>query len=193
MIKSTTMLTSAGRHIDLMGVRAKDIDFIEIGYSLSNIMRFTGHAQKDWSVAQHCLLMAEMVTRTAAPYALLHDAHEAFSNDLSSPFKAAMAARIPGGDRAYRLLCDDFDAAIYAAAELIYPVPALIEAEIKEADQILCSAEQIAIMKDAVPEFDCGDLWKKVVEQPEEVVRHNWGNACQRLLPRFNLLKGDVA
>lgn len=193
MSKSTAMRTSAGRLVDLMGVQAKDIDFIEIGYSLSNIMRFTGHAQKEWSVAQHCLLMSTIVTRTAAPYALLHDAHEMFSNDVSSPFKNAMAAKIPGGDRAYRMLCEEFDAAIYAAAELIYPVPAMIEAEIKEADQMLCAAEQVAIMKNAVPDFDAGDLWQQVIEQPKEFVRHTWGNACQALLPRFNLAKGIVA
>ena len=190
MSKNTEMRTSSGNMIDLLDVRASDIDFSEVGYALSNLRRFTGHPHTHWSVAQHCLLMTTLVAKSAAPYALLHDAHEIFSNDVSSPFKNAMAAIIPDGDKAYRMLCERFDAAIFEAAELIYPVPSMIAYEIKEADAVLCSAEQQAIMTDAVPDYDTGDLYKQVVEQPEEVVRHAWGNACQTMLPCFNLMKG---
>ncbi|KXJ56543.1 MAG: hypothetical protein AXW12_00490 [Thalassospira sp. Nap_22] len=190
MSKNTAMRSSNGRLIDLLDVKPSDIDFLEIGYALSNLRRFTGHAHTHWSVAQHCLLMTTLVTKTAAPYALLHDAHEMFSNDVSSPFKNAMAQIIPDGDKAYRILCERFDAAIFEAAELIYPIPSMIAYEIKEADAMLCAAEQQAIMTDAVPDYDTGELYKKVIPQPEEVVRHAWGNACQALLPRFNLMKG---
>lgn len=190
MSKNTAMRTNGGKLVDLLDVKASDIDFRVVGHSLANIRRFTGHPHTQWSVAQHSLLMADMVTRTAAPYALLHDAHEIFSNDLSSPFKNAMAQIIPDGDKAYRILCERFDAAIFEAAELIYPIPSMIAYEIKEADAMLCAAEQQAIMTDAVPDYDTGELYKQVIEQPEEVVRHAWGNACQALLPRFNLMKG---
>ena len=190
MSKNTAMRASNGRLIDLLDVKPSDIDFSVVGYSLANIPRFTGHAKPKWSVAQHSLLMADLVTKTAAPYALLHDAHEIFSNDLSSPFKNAMAAIIPDGDKAYRMLCATFDAAIFEAAELIYPIPSMIADEIKESDQLLCSAEEQAIMPGAEPEFDAGDLYKKIVWQSEEDVIHAWGNACQRLLPRFNAFEG---
>lgn len=190
MSKNTAMRASNGRLIDLLDVKPSDIDFNVIGYSLANIRRFTGHPHTQWSVAQHSLLMTDLVTKAAAPYALLHDAHEIFSNDLSSPFKNAMAAIIPDGDKAYRMLCAKFDAAIFKAAGLSYPIPSAIAYEIKEADQVLCSAEEQAIMPGAEPEFDTGALSKRIVFQPEDVVIHAFCNACQRLLPRFNVFEG---
>jgi hypothetical protein len=62
----------------------------EVAHSLSRICRFNGHTEATYSVAQHSLLVAQVVAEThpdLAVVALLHDAHEAFLGDLSRPIK----------------------------------------------------------------------------------------------------------
>lgn len=64
-----------------------------IAHSLANINRYTGHAQRPISVAEHSLLVCDIVANDmrlgvhAQLLALLHDAHECITNDLSTPAK----------------------------------------------------------------------------------------------------------
>lgn len=64
----------------------------EIAHALSLINRFTGHTSRPYSVAEHSLLCAQVARDMGLPAraqlaALLHDAHEAYTGDLSSPAK----------------------------------------------------------------------------------------------------------
>ena len=76
---------------DLADPQARDVDINDIAHSLSLICRFTGHTKKHYSVAQHSYLayLYMMSTLNASPldclYALLHDAHEAYTGDISQP------------------------------------------------------------------------------------------------------------
>lgn len=75
-----------------------DYDIREIAHALSHINRFAGHTRQPYSVAQHSVHVAELVAdRVIAGTlegglgmilgALLHDAAEAFMQDLPSPIK----------------------------------------------------------------------------------------------------------
>ena len=64
----------------------------EIGHSLAHINRFTGHACRAYSVAEHSLLVADMAVQDGHGYmveicALMHDAHESITGDVSTPVK----------------------------------------------------------------------------------------------------------
>lgn len=64
----------------------------EIGHSLAHINRFTGHACRAYSVAEHSLLVADMAVHDGHGYvveicALMHDAHESITGDVSTPVK----------------------------------------------------------------------------------------------------------
>lgn len=64
----------------------------EIGHSLAHINRFTGHACRAYSVAEHSLLVADMAAQDGHGYiveicALMHDAHESITGDVSTPAK----------------------------------------------------------------------------------------------------------
>jgi hypothetical protein len=66
----------------------------DVAWHLSLINRFCGATVRPYSVAEHCLLVTEILERSvpnAAPMllrcALLHDAPEAYTNDLSTPMK----------------------------------------------------------------------------------------------------------
>lgn len=71
------------------------VSIIDIGKALSQICRFTGHAAEFYSVAEHSCLVDDIVNWLCggeAPLklrrcAFLHDAPEAYTNDVSTPLK----------------------------------------------------------------------------------------------------------
>lgn len=61
----------------------------DIVHCLSNICRYSGHCNNFYSVAEHCTIMASIFPKHAK-IALLHDAAEAYFNDLPRPIKSMM-------------------------------------------------------------------------------------------------------
>ncbi len=66
-----------------------------IAHSLAQINRFTGHAVRPYSVAEHSLLVADIVAAMGLDHhaqrlALMHDGHECMCGDASSPVKTAV-------------------------------------------------------------------------------------------------------
>lgn len=64
----------------------------DIAHALSLINRYTGHACRPYSVAEHSLLCAQAakdqgLTPIVQLAALLHDGHEAYTGDMASPIK----------------------------------------------------------------------------------------------------------
>ncbi|KKN89687.1 hypothetical protein LCGC14_0235330 [marine sediment metagenome] len=66
----------------------------DIAYHLSMISRWNGVIQKPFSVLEHCLYCEELVRHsfygasvTTRLYALLHDAHEAYTGDIHTALK----------------------------------------------------------------------------------------------------------
>lgn len=83
--------TYTGRKFHLGEPDPASVHITDIAVGLSRIPRFTGHTIHFYSVAQHSnLVEAIMPPDTNALQrlvALLHDAHEAYIGDLSSPLK----------------------------------------------------------------------------------------------------------
>jgi hypothetical protein len=100
MSGETFMLTAGGREYLLAGPRAMlgNAPSIEdIAHHLAQINRYTGACSRPYSVAEHSLLVerigAARGARTSLRLALLmHDAHEAYTQDLSTPAKHAVGA-----------------------------------------------------------------------------------------------------
>lgn len=89
----TWVQTYSGVPWQLDNPRVEDVRLDDIAHSLANICRYTGHSRVHFSVAQHSVL-AYLRVRERFCYhprlalaALLHDAHEAYVGDLSSPLK----------------------------------------------------------------------------------------------------------
>jgi len=75
--------------------RVEDIYIEDIAHSLSNICRFGGHTREFLSVAQHCVMVSEVVrdlggSTEAQLWGLLHDASEAYLGDMVRPLKRGM-------------------------------------------------------------------------------------------------------
>lgn len=83
----SSIITFTGRVIDLQRPERADIYIQDISYALSNLCRFTGHTLHFYSVAEHCIRVYNVVGTLGA---LLHDAHEAYIGDVSSPLKTLL-------------------------------------------------------------------------------------------------------
>lgn len=95
----TWMLTATGREHHLgacSSLRPGNTPQIEeIAHALAQINRYTGHAARPYSVAEHSLLVCDLVQAAgldchAQMAALLHDAHEAFCGDAATPVKQVL-------------------------------------------------------------------------------------------------------
>ena len=93
----TWLLTATGNVVDLRWLDAASISIADIAHHLAQLNRYTGACRRPYSVAEHSLLVAEIAERELgirAPHTLLamllHDAHEAYTNDLSTPMKAVL-------------------------------------------------------------------------------------------------------
>lgn len=87
--------TKSGKMIDPFNPDVQLINIIDIAHSLSNLCRFTGHCKKFYSVAEHSVLVARHVSKENALFGLLHDATEAYTNDISKPFKDKLFSICP--------------------------------------------------------------------------------------------------
>lgn len=84
--------TLSGRRVNPLDATPEDIDAGDIARALSNLCRFGGHSRWFYSVAQHSVIVCDLLEeRGATPdelmAALLHDAAEAYLGDLPHPIK----------------------------------------------------------------------------------------------------------
>ncbi len=86
-----------GEVFDLANPDPTKIDFREIAYTLAKINRFCGRTPLPYSVAQHSVIVAQILELKNQPTnvilaGLLHDAHEAFTGDIITPIKSILNA-----------------------------------------------------------------------------------------------------
>lgn len=86
------IVTFTGKPFYFNTPEKSEIDIEDIAHALSNNSRFCGHTVKRYSVAEHSILVEELVSRiTDEPItrlmALLHDASEAYLSDMATPIK----------------------------------------------------------------------------------------------------------
>lgn len=143
--------TGTGRVVDLIHPTADMINLeIDVAEGLARIARFAGQVRSGpYSVGQHSIMGAEALFRETgsanlALAFLLHDAHEAYMSDITSPAAAAIIHLAglgwsPGSERstlcratteyAIAQLKNRLDFAIWTAAGNTWPpTPAMAEA-----------------------------------------------------------------
>lgn len=120
----TKILTISGREVDPFEMTAVDIDIMDIAHSLSMQCRYAGHVPTFYSVDEHCVRATELMqmggqlstddmrNHATARAILLHDAEEAYLQDLVSPVKnrPGMAEYRAAGDRLHAIIAEKYDA-----------------------------------------------------------------------------------
>lgn len=133
--------TFTGKHFDYTNLNANHIDTEDIAVALSNICRFSGHVPEFYSVAQHAVLCSLIVPAEFAFEALMHDAAEAYCQDIPSPLK--------------RLLPDyqRIESAVDTVIRHKYNLPEIMSTPVKYADLVMLATERRDL------ELDDGSAW----------------------------------
>jgi hypothetical protein len=87
--KGRPIRAMSGRIMYPFDPRPDEIDIDDIAHALAALSRYTGHTLDPVSVAQHSVYVSRHVPRECAFPALLHDAAEAYLNDIAAPNKHA--------------------------------------------------------------------------------------------------------
>jgi hypothetical protein len=131
--------TVSGRFVNPFDPDPEQIDIGDIARALANVCRFGGHCRSFYSVAQHSVIVSELVEQRGGDVedvfaALMHDATEAYLGDMPHPLKH----RSPLG-KAFKEAEDHLEQVIAARFKIKAGVP-----EIKKADRALLATERRA-------------------------------------------------
>lgn len=140
-----TMQTRSGRYYNFLIPRRSDILIGDIAHALSNLCRFTGHTTHFYSVAQHSVIVSEIVPPALAFAALMHDAHEAYVGDISAPLKEIL---------------DQYQRVEALAAQTVrsrFGVPLKMPDEVGHADLIALATERRDLMGPLCGHWECLD------------------------------------
>ncbi|MFT4099281.1 MAG: phosphohydrolase [Rhodoblastus sp.] len=91
--------TFTGRQFWPLDPRPEDVDIRDIAHALAHQCRYAGHCLRFYSVAEHSILLAQVVSPAAAFAALMHDAAEAYLVDLPRPIKRSMPDYVAAEER----------------------------------------------------------------------------------------------
>jgi uncharacterized protein len=148
--------TASGKKFDLLDPTVEMVVVGDIAVALSRINRFTGHAAI--SVAEHCCNVAEYLwaryhNPVLALAGLLHDAHEAYVGDISTPMIQALGCKTQ-----LRYLKDKVDAVICEALAPghAHGVLGMISSSLlKEADLRMLLSERAAGLGSPAEPWNC--------------------------------------
>lgn len=167
--------TYTGKVFHVLDPRLESIDIDDIAHSLGMICRFNGHTDRFYSVAEHCVVVSEMVPERVAFEALMHDAHEAYVSDLARPIKWT---KNMSGFRDIEKMVDFFVRRRFGM-ELDIPV------EVDEADTRMLATEKKQLLA------PCGEPWAALDGvEPFDLQLSCWGPATAKriFLDRFHEL-----
>lgn len=133
-MRDTWIQTFSGRKFWPLAPSAKDVLIKDIAHALSLTCRFTGHCSHFYSVAEHSILVADLMDESDyAIFGLMHDAAEAYLPDIAAPIKSHI--------QGFREIEDRVIEAIYRRYGLWERYTPEIEAMVKKADLIALATE----------------------------------------------------
>lgn len=102
-IKRTEILTFTGRYIDPVNPDPTCIHIMDIAHALSNLCRYGGHSPSFYSVAEHSVLVHDLMEQAgyrgdSLLAGLMHDGEEAYLIDIPTPIKRQFPDYIVAGD-----------------------------------------------------------------------------------------------
>jgi uncharacterized protein len=137
------VVDAVGTEVSVDSPHPHDVQIYPVAWALAQVNRFTGHALRPYSVAEHSLLVCDLVDQAggnvhAQLAALLHDAHEAYTGDMHSPGKQAL------GDAWHRW--ERLHESAVRSAFAIHTAASQYARQIKQADLIALATEKRDLM-----------------------------------------------
>ena len=127
------IMLRSGAWFDFLVPSSCEFTIEDIAHGLANICRYSGQCTRFYSVAEHSVLVSQVVKGYELE-ALLHDAAEAFLGDITRPLKQLLPE--------YKRIEAEVEAAIFERFGLRVP----LSPAIKHADLRVLAAEQLQIM-----------------------------------------------
>lgn len=166
------MMLQSGAWFDFLDPESSDFTIEDIAAGLSKTCRYAGQCDAFYSVAEHSLLVSEILPQYAFE-ALMHDAAEAFIGDVTRPLKQLL----PEFKR--------IEARVEQAIFERFGVPTPISKEVKQADLRVLAAEQMQLMP---PETSRWIFSDRVEPAPVVIRRLDPVDAREAFLARYHEL-----
>ena len=154
----------------------EDIRIEDIAHSLSMQCRYAGHTKDFYSVAQHSVLVSQIVPPEDALWGLMHDAAEAYLVDLPRPLKRH--------NRMGELYCEIEDRLMVKICQRFH-LPPTPPDSVKVADNIVLMTEKRDLMCKSPSQ------WRESAEPMVESIKWQYPWAAENcFLYRFKELGG---
>jgi uncharacterized protein len=176
--------TFTGKRFRPLAPVSADIDLKDIAQALSHQCRFQGHVRDFYSVAEHSVRVSWLVEEwghdvTTQLWALLHDASEAYLQDVARPLKVqpVFGPYRDAEDHLMRVIAHHFE------------LPGAQPEAVTKADYIMCATEARDLMP-FVPEH-WADMVAKFPPVPEPYRITPWvpREARRKFFNRFTTLR----
>lgn len=164
--------TFTGKVFSFGEINPAQIDVLDIAHGLSLNCRFNGHCRQFYSVAQHSVLVSELVSPENALWGLMHDAAESYLGDITRPVKRMVPA------------FKEIELKILKAIAQKFNLPERIPDEVHDADNRMLATEASQLMAD----FKLGEYGLTDPVKNLEIVPWPWEKAKQLFLERANVL-----
>ena len=192
----TWIVTADGHECSLEFPVHADYNIGRIAHSLAQINRFNGHAARPYSVAEHSLLVLDIAERHlrldvhGQMAALMHDAHEAFVGDVSTPMKDLLGAPMRRIElRHSHLMSLQFN---FHTALTVHHF------DVKSADTLALAVERFALLPSSTPAGEPCTPWPSLMAAPvlpgydlmdEGRVNTTWQEWRDRFIDAFQTLQ----
>ena len=107
--RDTTLTTRSGARIDLKKPNVDHVTIEDIAHTLSHICRWNGIPENFFSVAEHCVMAAELAPPEHRLALLMHDCEESILGDNITPLKNMIPELVVLGDVIRKLIIQKFN------------------------------------------------------------------------------------
>lgn len=168
--------TFTGRLVNPLDLQPEDIDIRDIAHALARQCRFSGATKDFYSVAQHSVICSRIVEAGFEFSALMHDASEAYLQDVARPLKIH-----PSFGQSYRGAEKRAEKVIAGVFGTDWPMPP----EVKDADNLALVTEARDLMHGT---DNWSDFYRSITPLPDVIKAWTPPRAEREFLKRFAAL-----
>lgn len=154
----TWLQTYTGKKFDYLDPQPEQICIEDITHALSLLCRFTGHSVAFYSVAEHSVHVSRLVPDHAALAGVLHDAAEAYIQDIAAPLKRLLPD--------YKLV----EERVHRAITLRFGVVPFYR-DVRIADLAMLEAERLELMHEPPEPWGLPEVDPKMVAEGRRMIR----------------------